>query len=460
MSAQSLLARLGLRTAALGSLASLTIAAPLADGDVSQAAHTDASRIGVYFDRASGNEGIYLVTLGVRRLAVTASGPSASRSTVLGQDHNELFGYGSGLLVSGGTDNTCFGAGCMTSTVAGGYNTAVGSSALHLATGFGNVAIGYSAAYNSIAGAVASAGSLTTNRSYVIVSLGSTDFTLIGAASNTVGLHFVATGAGAGSGTAAFTSGACVAIGYRALASATSSYGIAIGPNALSSITANSGIAIGRDALRACTADGNIGIGASSMRSLATGTSNTALGGGTLFSIVAGRWNVAIGEASVLGSMAGAEFDSSYNIGIGWGAAGGATIANGNIIIGIQAGNVPASLYGNLFLGAGAGNNLGASVSNTLAIGGNVAGIADSRINTVVIDYNASSNPKGPLVLNKMDFNEVVSFEQSIVQEAAQSQYWGDPNTDGSWRVGRSGNNLVFSRREAGSWVIKQTITP
>jgi hypothetical protein len=44
------------------------------------------------------------------------------------------------------------------------------------------------------------AGTLVTGIRYKIVSVGSTDFTLIGAASNTVGISFVATGAGSGTG--------------------------------------------------------------------------------------------------------------------------------------------------------------------------------------------------------------------------------------------------------------------
>lgn len=46
------------------------------------------------------------------------------------------------------------------------------------------------------------AGSFITGLTYVITSVGTTNFTLIGAASNTVGLEFVATGAGTGTGTA------------------------------------------------------------------------------------------------------------------------------------------------------------------------------------------------------------------------------------------------------------------
>lgn len=52
-------------------------------------------------------------------------------------------------------------------------------------------------------GAVFTAGSFVVGVRYIIISIGTTDFTLIGAASNTVGVVFVATGAGTGSGTAA-----------------------------------------------------------------------------------------------------------------------------------------------------------------------------------------------------------------------------------------------------------------
>lgn len=46
------------------------------------------------------------------------------------------------------------------------------------------------------------AGTFTVGKEYSITSLGTTNFTLIGAASNTVGLKFTATGAGSGTGTA------------------------------------------------------------------------------------------------------------------------------------------------------------------------------------------------------------------------------------------------------------------
>jgi len=52
-------------------------------------------------------------------------------------------------------------------------------------------------------GAAVSAGAFVVDQAYQIVTVGSTNFTAIGAAANTVGAYFVATGAGSGSGTAA-----------------------------------------------------------------------------------------------------------------------------------------------------------------------------------------------------------------------------------------------------------------
>lgn len=49
---------------------------------------------------------------------------------------------------------------------------------------------------------ITTAGSFVAGRRYEIVSVGTTNFTLIGASSNTVGVQFVATGAGTGTGTA------------------------------------------------------------------------------------------------------------------------------------------------------------------------------------------------------------------------------------------------------------------
>ena len=76
MSAQGMLAKLGLRLGTLGSAASLAFAAPLSEGNLNPAAHTDASRIGVYFDRTTSQEKIGFVVMGTERAAVTPVGLS------------------------------------------------------------------------------------------------------------------------------------------------------------------------------------------------------------------------------------------------------------------------------------------------------------------------------------------------------------------------------------------------
>lgn len=49
------------------------------------------------------------------------------------------------------------------------------------------------------------AGAFVVGKGYTIVSVGTTDFTLIGAGASTIGVQFTATGVGAGTGTAALT---------------------------------------------------------------------------------------------------------------------------------------------------------------------------------------------------------------------------------------------------------------
>lgn len=52
-----------------------------------------------------------------------------------------------------------------------------------------------------------------------------------------------------------------------------------------------------------------------------------------------------------------------------------------------------------------------------------------------------------------------LDVEGDIEVGDADAYYMGDPTTNNSWRIVRSGNNLVFERREAGIWVTKDTIT-
>ena len=46
------------------------------------------------------------------------------------------------------------------------------------------------------------------------------------------------------------------------------------------------------------------------------------------------------------------------------------------------------------------------------------------------------------------------------VYSATDFVYFGAVTTNGTWRIGRSGNNLNFERREAGLWVRKGAMLP
>jgi len=55
--------------------------------------------------------------------------------------------------------------------------------------------------------------------------------------------------------------------------------------------------------------------------------------------------------------------------------------------------------------------------------------------------------------------NRTASFAAGTLEfPSAEIVYLGAPTTDGSWRFQRSGNNVIWERRESAVWVTKQTI--
>ncbi len=52
------------------------------------------------------------------------------------------------------------------------------------------------------------------------------------------------------------------------------------------------------------------------------------------------------------------------------------------------------------------------------------------------------------------------AVNENIFLPSDGAYYLGDLDTDGSWRIIRSGNNLLSQRLESGTWTTKQTITP
>jgi hypothetical protein len=77
---------------------------------------------------------------------------------------------------------------------------------------------------NSVHGPIITAGSFVVGQVYTIVSVGTTNFTSIGASSNTIGVTFIATGVGSGTGTAAWYIGSNSS-GTKTISSSTPSGG-------------------------------------------------------------------------------------------------------------------------------------------------------------------------------------------------------------------------------------------
>ena len=50
--------------------------------------------------------------------------------------------------------------------------------------------------------------------------------------------------------------------------------------------------------------------------------------------------------------------------------------------------------------------------------------------------------------------------DTDIIGASTSFYYWGATGSDGSWRMGLSGGNMVIQKRESGSWVTKSTVTP
>ena len=182
-----------------------------------------------------------------------ALGSNALRTQAgAGPYYNTATGVNALLSNTTGAFNTATGLGALFYNTTGAANTATGVDALvNNTTGASNTATGFNALFDQ--GAAQTAGAFSVGISYTILTVGTTDFTLIGAASNTVGVVFTATGVGAGTGTATPNTNNNTAYGYN------TGRGIAYGSNN-TIIGANvTGLAAGlSDAIILATGEGTI----------------------------------------------------------------------------------------------------------------------------------------------------------------------------------------------------------
>lgn len=56
--------------------------------------------------------------------------------------------------------------------------------------------------------------------------------------------------------------------------------------------------------------------------------------------------------------------------------------------------------------------------------------------------------------------NVIDSFMRDVREELnSDTRYFGDPQTDGSWRIKKSGDDFIFQKKVSGSWDTKNTIS-
>jgi hypothetical protein len=124
------------------------------------------------------------------------------------------------------------------------------------------------------------------------------------------------------------------------------------------------------------------------------------------------------------------------------------TAANGQLVFGIRSIGTWNITTANIVVPAQYGGYF-ESISN--ATGSNSA---------ITNGYGIYAKATGAVTNWAGYFEGKIGVLADIELSSTSWQYFGAPATDGTWRVGRDGNNIVFQRRESGTYVTKQTITP
>jgi hypothetical protein len=239
----------------------------------------------------------------------------------------------------------------------------------------------------------------------------------------------------------------------------------------------------------------NVLVGAQAGQSITTGESNVVMGRLAAAALVDGSFNVAIGESAM-----GNNIDSSTNTAIGLGALRGLTGGpgvNSNCALGLDAGrrtNAGAdatAIRNGIYIGRdsralsatadneiviardGRGNGSHtATIGNSDTVSNHFFGRIHSEGGTTPAAQSAGHAAVGNGVVRagtqlRSDGTAAdaissaggVTLAGDIIASDTSNIYLGPSGTDGSWRMVRSGNNLVFQRRESGSWVTKSTIS-
>jgi hypothetical protein len=328
----------------------------------------------------------------------TAMGFFSFISNQAGAD-NTAIGYTSLRLNTSGADNTAAGFAALFSNTTANYNSAFGSMALYAlsinsvgnntAIGYGsiqngqtlgnNTAVGYNS--GTQIGAIVSATAMIVGNSYTIQVINSSDFTLCGAASNTVGLAFTPAMPCTGTGQVTGNSNNNLLLGYQAATALQDGNGNTVIGGDPGGRAYNNVLAVFAGGIRRLHNWGtqNIFLGGNGGNFTLTGSSNVCAGYQCLTSLTTGSGN------AIFGASAGdAITTSANNSALGNSALGALTTgAGGNVAVGSLAGQNLTTGANNVCVGA---NSCGGVTTgaNDVVIGG-VTGLAAALSNAIII---------------------------------------------------------------------------
>ncbi len=378
MASQSLCGKMGLRTAVLGSLAYLAVAAPIAAGSESMAAHDGADRIGEYYDRTPGAEKIAQVVMGAEVFSagvavVTASVPMRVSAP----------GTAAATLTLDDSDSSNFTVISMTRSGSGFWDIVGSNSQFYIrdsdqgrnvfvyTTGPSTSATwDVSAKLNTQASTTSQAG---LNIGQGVAPSAPTDGdTWVTSAGMFVRAGGVTAGPFAAGGG---TIGGSIAINQVAVGSGANTVAgsAALLWNTTSGFTSNRGIGganemFGQNAGNASgTGTSNTFVGANAGNNFGLASGNTCVGYYAGNSLTNGPSNVAVGVSALQASMS-----SDSNVAIGNSALISAT-GSFNTALGTSAGLNVTTGQGNIFLGDLAGDRTAPTASNRMVVGSNGA---------------------------------------------------------------------------------------
>jgi hypothetical protein len=229
----------------------------------------------------------------------------------------------------------------------------------------------------------------------------------------------------------------------------TGSYNVGIGTFAGNALTtAGDCFAMGYASLLTATGGQNIAIGSSSGRSITTGTGNIFIGhstGNNPSQKIDAQSSMAIGYATYTSKSNQVVLGNSSTVETVLGRAD-----NNKLLFGVDS---DVSIYydgTNLIINPKEVGSGAMKVAGNVIIGNGAAGV------DYTLTFDGETNDG---VVTWMEDEDCFQFAGDVAVDAAKAFYLGNPTTDGTWRMIRSGNNLLMERRESGAYVTKQTIS-